>query len=138
MNFLKDQIADEQKKRESMQIEAHRVQQQLADQIRSLELELLSKVKEGREQQMDLWRQNDEDLARKARFSTDKTDEHTQAIKSMLTQLERKQEEDFMNRQRDMESLRATFEQKLVGMVEKIKLDEKQGLDRERRLMEQV
>ena len=56
----------------------------------------------------------------------------------MLTQLERKQEEDFMNRQRDMESLRATFEQKLVGMVEKIKLDEKQGLDRERRLMEQV
>ena len=34
--------------------------------------------------------------------------------------------------------MRASFEQKLVSMMEKVKLDEKQGLERERRLMEQV
>lgn len=44
----------------------------------------------------------------------------------------------MLQRQKDQEALRTQFEQKLIGMMEKIKLDEKQGLDRERRLMEQV
>jgi len=80
----------------------------------------------------------EEDKTSQAKFGTDKTEESTQMIRNMLMQIERKTEEDIAQRQKDTNELKTQFEQKLIGMVEKIKLDEKQGLDRERRLMEQV
>lgn len=85
-----------------------------------------------------MWRQMDEDKSSQVKFGTDKTDESTQMIRNMLMQIERKTEEDIAQRQKDHNELKTQFEQNLIGMVEKIKLDEKQGLDRERRLMEQV
>ena len=42
---------DERQKRESAQVEAHRLQQGMGDQIRSLETELMKRIKESREQQ---------------------------------------------------------------------------------------
>lgn len=54
----------------------------------------------------------------------------------MLLTIERKVEEEVSMRQKDQQDIKSQVEQKLISLVEKIKLDEKQGLDRERRLME--
>jgi hypothetical protein len=51
--------------------------------------------------------------------------ENTEMIRIMLTKLEHKQDEDIAQRMKDIESLKAQFEQKLINMVEKIKMDEK-------------
>ena len=57
-------------------------------------------------------------------------------IRNMLLTIERKVEEEVSMRQKDQQDIKSQVEQKLISLVEKIKLDEKQGLDRERRLME--
>ena len=59
-------------------------------------------------------------------------------MRSMLNTIERKIEEEIGMRQKDLTDLKQNIEQKLVSLVEKMKSDEKQQLERERRLMEQV
>ena len=56
----------------------------------------------------------------------------------MLTQIERKVEEEIGNRQRDLGETKDALEQKLISLLDKMKGDERQNLERERRLMEQV
>jgi len=83
--FLRDQIADERKLRENLQIETHKLNQQLNDQIRQVESELMSKLKDTREQQMNLWKQIDEDKSANAKYGLDKTDDSTSMIRTLLT-----------------------------------------------------
>jgi len=59
-------------------------------------------------------------------------------LKTLLLTIERKVEEEIGMRQREKNDAKSNMEQKLVSLVEKLKSDEKQGLERERRLMEQV
>ena len=56
----------------------------------------------------------------------------------MLNTIERKVEEEVLRNKREMEDTRDSTEQKLVSLVEKMKADERAGLERERKLMEQV
>ena len=59
-------------------------------------------------------------------------------VRSVLSNIERKLEEEIGNRQKDLGETKDSLEQKLVNLLEKLKSDERQGLERERRLMEQV
>lgn len=59
-------------------------------------------------------------------------------MRTMLNTIERKVEEEVLRSKREMEDTRDSTEQKLVSLVEKMKADERAGLDRERKLMEQV
>ena len=59
-------------------------------------------------------------------------------MRTMLNTIERKVEEEVLRNKREMEDTRDSTEQKLVSLVEKMKADERAGLERERKLMEQV
>lgn len=59
-------------------------------------------------------------------------------VGSMLSAIERKVEEEVGNRQRDLGETKDALEQKLISLLDKMKGDERQNLERERRLMEQV
>ena len=59
-------------------------------------------------------------------------------VSHLLYQIERKVEEEVSNRQRDLLETKEALEGKLISILEKMKGDERQNLERERRLMEQV
>ena len=56
----------------------------------------------------------------------------------MMSNYERKVEEESTMRQRDLGETKDAIEQKLINLLDKMKNDERQSLERERRLMEQV
>ena len=53
-----------------------------------------------------------------------------------MSNYERKVEEESTMRQRDLGETKDAIEQKLINLLDKMKNDERQGLERERRLME--
>jgi hypothetical protein len=55
----------------------------------------MARVKESREYQLSLWKQMEEDKQKEVRFGVDRTDDSANLIKNVLTQIERKTEEDF-------------------------------------------
>ena len=57
-------------------------------------------------------------------------------MRNLLTNIERKVDEEIHQRHKDIQDSKDSLEQKLVSLVDKLKGDEKQGLERERRLME--
>jgi|FrelakmetLWP11LW_1041352.scaffolds.fasta_scaffold615698_1 DNA-binding protein H-NS len=65
-------------------------------------------------------------------------DDTSNMVRSLLSTIERKVEEEVNNRQRDLGETKDSIEQKLINMLDKMKNDERQSLERERRLMEQV
>ena len=58
-------------------------------------------------------------------------------MRSMLSTLERKIEDEQQFRVRNEEDLKIYFENKLISVQEKMKNEEKMSLERERRLMQQ-
>lgn len=63
-------------------------------------------------------------------------DDTSNMVRSLLSTIERKVEEEVNNRQRDLGETKDSIEQKLINMLDKMKNDERQSLERERRLME--
>ena len=59
-------------------------------------------------------------------------------VRSVMAQVERKVDDEISNRMRDLGETKDALEQKLINLLDKMKNDERQGLERERRLMEQV
>lgn len=55
----------------------------------------------------------------------------------MFNQFEKKLEEEQMFRLRNEEELRKFFETKLIGVVEKVKNEERTNIEREKRIMQQ-
>ena len=80
----------------------------------------------------------DEERTRLGKLGGEKQDDNSLVMRSLLHNIERKVEEEVQLRQKDLQDTKENMEQKLVSLVEKLKGDEKQGLERERRLMEQV
>lgn len=66
------------------------------------------------------------------------SDESANMIRSVLQQIERKVEEDQQQRLIEQNEIKAQVESRLLNLVDKLKQDERLGLERERRLMEQV
>ena len=65
-------------------------------------------------------------------------EDNSHMLRSMLSTIERKVEEEVNNRHRDLGEAKDALEQKVINMLDKMKSDERQSLERERRLMEQV
>ena len=91
---MRDQINDERQKRESAQIEAHRSQQVLGDSIRSLETEIMTRIKEQREQQNQFLQSMDEERTRMGKIGLEHKDDNALAMRSVLSNIERKVEEE--------------------------------------------
>ena len=80
----------------------------------------------------------DEEKTRLIKNGGNSAEESKNMIASLLGAIERKVEEEVSSRQRDLGETKDAFEQKLIGVLDKMKTDERQSLERERRLMEQV
>lgn len=80
----------------------------------------------------------DEEKTRLIKNGGNSAEESKNMIASLLGAIERKVEEEVSSRQRDLGETKDALEQKLIGVLDKMKTDERQSLERERRLMEQV
>ena len=103
-----------------------------------MELELVNKIKEQRESMMQVFSNFDEEKTRLIKNGGSNREDTTAMVRSVMTQIERKVEDEVGNRQRDLGETKDALEQKLINLLDKMKNDERQGLERERRLMEQV
>ena len=61
----------------------------------------MNRIKESREYQMSLWKQLEEDKSKETRLGVDRTDDGAQLIRNVLAQIERKTEEEALQRQKD-------------------------------------
>ena len=103
-----------------------------------MELELMNRVKEQREQLVQVVATFEDEKTRLIKNGGSVTEENSNMVRSLLSAIERKVEEEVGNRQRDLGETKDALEQKLINLLDKMKNDERQGLERERRLMEQV
>ena len=78
----------------------------------------------------------DEERTKLVKAGGERQDDSSLAMRNLLTNIERKVDEEIHQRHKDIQDSKDSLEQKLVSLVDKLKGDEKQGLDRERRLME--
>lgn len=74
---------------------------------------------------MQLWNKLDEERTYQFKNGAERGDDSQNMIRSMLQTIERKVEEEVALRQRDQQDIKNQVEQKLISLVEKIKLDEK-------------
>lgn len=81
---------------------------------------------------------NEEQRLRDGSIQNGHSDESTSLIRTVLQQIERKVEEDQQQRLQEQNEIKAQVESRLLNLVDKLKQDERLGLERERRLMEQV
>ena len=108
------------------------------EKLRAMEADLTNKMKEQREGMMQIFANFDEEKTRLIKNGGANREETTAMMRSVMSQIERKVEEEINNRQRDLGETKDALEQKLINLLDKLKNDERQGLERERRLMEQV
>ena len=108
------------------------------EKLRAMEADLTGKLKEQREGMMQMFANFDEEKTRLVKNGGANREETTAMMRSVMAQIERKVEEEIGNRQRDLGETKDALEQKLINLLDKLKNDERQGLERERRLMEQV
>ena len=99
---------------------------------------MINKLKEQRESLMQIFSTFDEEKTRLIKNGGENREETTSMVRSIMLQVERKVEEEINNRQRDLGETKDALEQKLINLLDKMKNDERQSLERERRLMEQV
>ena len=78
----------------------------------------------------------DEERTKLVKAGSERQDDSSLAMRNLLTNIERKVDEEIHQRHKDIQDSKDSLEQKLVSLVDKLKGDEKQGLERERRLME--
>ena len=98
----------------------------------------MNRVKEQREQLVQVVATFEDEKTRLIKNGGSATEENSNMVRSLLSAIERKVEEEVGNRQRDLGETKDALEQKLINLLDKMKNDERQGLERERRLMEQV
>ena len=65
----------------------------------------------------------------------ERTESDNQYLKAMMQTLEKRIEDESQFRVKNEEDTRRYFENKFIGLTEKIKNDEKMSLEREKRLM---
>ena len=97
-----------------------------------------NRLREQREAQTRMHAQLEDEKARLFKAGTDRSEEIAAQQQNLLSQIDRKVEEEVTRRTKDVTDAKNQIEIKLMGLLDKLKGDEKQSLERERRLMEQV
>ena len=104
--------------------------------MHGLESEVMKRLKEHRSDHLQIFTQGEEERQRLEKLKTDRAESDTQYIKQMMSTLERKLEDEQQFRLRNEEDQKRYFENKFVGLLEKMKSEEKLSLEREKRLIQ--
>ena len=100
--MLRDQVAEERKKRELAANENHRAQTAIYERMRGMEQELLARIKEQRESQLQALTDFENEKTRLIKNGGSSVEDASNLVRSMLGSLERKFEEEVGNRVRDL------------------------------------
>ncbi len=93
--------------------------------MRNLEIDFGSKLKEQRESQMRVFSTFDEEKTRLIKSGGSTAEDNKHMISSLLGAIERKVDEEINSRQRDLGDTKDALEQKLIGVLDKMKTDER-------------
>lgn len=98
----------------------------------------MNRLREQREGHAKVMEQVEDERIKLIKLNGERAEITNQQIKDLMGNIERKVQEEVESRQREQHEQKNLVEQKLVSMLEKLKADERQALEREKRLMEQV
>ena len=84
---------------------------------------------------MSLYQSGEDERHRLERMKIERTEHDTQYFKQILATFEKRLEDESIFRAKNEEDNRKFIEAKLQGMFEKLKNEEKNALEREKRLM---
>jgi len=102
----------------------------------SIESEVAKRLKEHRNDQLNLFSSGEEERARLERMKSERAESDQYYVKNIVTQIERRMEEEGKHRVKTEDELRHTIDNKFIGIAEKLRAEEKMSLERERRLMQ--
>ena len=86
---------------------------------------------------MLMFNSGEDERQRLERLKVDRNDADNQYVKQMMSTIERKLEDECLFRMKNEEDTRKYFDSKFISLAEKLKSEEKQSLEREKRLMHQ-
>lgn len=138
VKMLREQLIDEKQKREQFFFEQHQMFSAVQTQYHHQEQELIKRLKEHREDQLAILQSNNEDKTLVERIRQDKTENDFGFLKGMLSTLDKRIDDEVSFRLRSEDDIRKWFEQKFVLTSERLNMEDRQALEREKRIMMQL
>jgi len=111
---------------------------QLQQQIVSAEQDMMRRLKESRDDQIQLLLGNQEQKLTIEQIKQDKVDSELAYFRAQIGGIERKIEDEVAFRVRNEDEIRKWFEQKFAMTMERLNFEERGQLDRERRIMQSL
>lgn len=99
---------------------------------------MVARLKEQRDANLQVLTLTEETKLKEANSGANQSSETNSMIKQVLEQIERKVQEDTQQRQSEQAEIKQLLEHRMLSLLDKLRNDERQSLERERRLMEQV
>lgn len=138
IKLLRGYLSDERAKREQYFYEYHQMFSQLQQQLHSQESELMKRLKEHREDQLSYLNNNTDEKQLLERMKQERVDNDFGFVKGMITTIDKKLDEEITFRMRSEDDIRKWFDQKFTMMNERVNIEERGSLEREKRMMQQL
>ena len=138
VRHLKEQLNTERVKREQDQEDSQKLYYQLQQKLFSQDKEVLERLKEHRNYQLELFKSGEEERSKLNTLKDEREDGNVEYLKNYIRTVERKLEDESAFRLKNEDDLREWFEQKVSSIHQKLKNEEKLSLDREKKMMEQL
>jgi hypothetical protein len=103
----------------------------------TIESNVAKSLKEHRQDQLTIFNTGEEERQRLDRMKVDRTESDYLYIKNMVSNMERRLEEEQKHRVNSENETRIALDAKFQGLNEKLRAEERMILERERRLMQQ-
>ena len=103
----------------------------------SIESEVAKRLKEHRQDQLSLFSNGEDERARLERMKSERAESDHYYVKNIVSQIERRMDEEAKHRMKTEDEMRHMIDNKFLVISEKLRAEEKMGLERERRLMQQ-
>lgn len=132
---MKDSLLNEKEKRDQMFDDQQKLFYTLQAQMHSTEKEVLNRLKEHRSDQLEILKVSDEERQEMYKMKNGTFEGEMSYLKNILKTLERRIDDETAFRVKNEDDLRTWFEQKVNGLSERMKNEEKQQLERERKLI---
>jgi len=103
-----------------------------------LKADMMTKLKEHRDEYINIFSQSEDERARAEKIKLEKVDTDNANMNRLLQGIEKKCDHETEQRSRNEDDLRRYLETKFVHLSDQHKTDEKLSLEREKRMMTQV
>lgn len=126
IRFLKDSLLNEKEKRDQMFDDQQKLFYTLQSQMHSTEKEVLNRLKEHRSDQLEIFKVSEDERQEMYKMKNGTFEGEMSYLKNILKTLERRIDDENAFRVKNEDDLRTWFEQKVNGLSERMKNEEKQ------------